>query len=89
MVKLTLIKKLFLDLVESEEMVSMEVWSLTPINEDLISNAVEKVEKSIVNIASVRMVQDQLFHLFPVEGVGSGVVIDNAGLVLTNNHELI
>ncbi|MGG6460424.1 MAG: S1C family serine protease, partial [Candidatus Eiseniibacteriota bacterium] len=46
----------------------------------------EKVEKSIVNIASVRMVQDQLFHLFPVEGVGSGVVIDNAGLVLTNNH---
>jgi serine protease Do len=47
---------------------------------------VEKVEKSIVNIASVRMVQDQLFRLFPVEGVGSGVVIDNAGLVLTNNH---
>lgn len=46
----------------------------------------EKVEKSIVNIASVRMVQDQLFRLFPVEGVGSGVVIDNAGLVLTNNH---
>jgi serine protease Do len=47
---------------------------------------VEKVDKSIVNIASVRMVLDQLFHLFPMEGVGSGVVIDNDGHVLTNNH---
>jgi len=47
---------------------------------------VEKVDKSIVNIASVRMVQGQLFRLFPMEGVGSGVVIDNDGHVLTNNH---
>jgi S1-C subfamily serine protease len=47
---------------------------------------VEKVDKSIVNISSVRMVQDQLFRLFPMEGVGSGVVIDNDGQVLTNNH---
>ena len=46
----------------------------------------EKVDKSIVNIASVRMVQDQLFRLFPMEGVGSDVVIDNDGHVLTNNH---
>ncbi len=46
----------------------------------------EKVDKSIVNIASVRMVQGQLFRLFPMEGVGSGVVIDNDGHVLTNNH---
>lgn len=44
------------------------------------------MDKSIVNIASVRMVQDQLFRLFPMEGVGSGVVIDNDGHVLTNNH---
>ncbi len=44
------------------------------------------MDKSIVNIASVRMVQGQLFRLFPMEGVGSGVVIDNDGHVLTNNH---
>ena len=42
--------------------------------------------KSIVNIASVRMLHDQLFRVFPVEGVGSGVVIDEKGYVLTNNH---
>jgi S1-C subfamily serine protease len=44
------------------------------------------VGKSIVNIASVRMLHDQLFRVFPVEGVGSGVIIDEKGYVLTNNH---
>jgi S1-C subfamily serine protease len=44
------------------------------------------VGKSIVNIASVRMLHDQLFRVFPVEGVGSGVIIDEKGYILTNNH---
>lgn len=64
----------------------LEVQNLIPINEDLISSAVEKVSKSVVNIASVRMMHDQLFRIFPIQGVGSGVVIDNDGHVLTNNH---
>ena len=42
-----------------------------PLGEDLIANAVEGVSKSTVNIATVRMVQDQLFRIFPVEGVGN------------------
>jgi S1-C subfamily serine protease len=32
------------------------------------------------------MMHDQLFRVFPVEGVGSGVVIDEKGYILTNNH---
>jgi len=59
---------------------------LIPISEDSIVNAVEKVSKSVVNIASVRMMQDQLFRVFPVQGVGSGIVIDSRGHILTNNH---
>jgi serine protease Do len=59
---------------------------IIPGNEDLIVNAVEKVSKSVVNIASVRMVQDQLFRVFPIEGVGSGIAIDDKGYILTNNH---
>lgn len=39
-----------------------------------------------MNIASVRMVKDQLLRVFPVEGVGSGVIIDKKGYILTNNH---
>lgn len=59
---------------------------MVPISEELITSAVEKVSKSVVNIASVRMVQDQLFRVFPVAGVGSGVMINAEGHVLTNNH---
>jgi S1-C subfamily serine protease len=59
---------------------------IIPVNEDLIIDAVEKVSKSVVNIASVRMVQDQLFRVFPIEGVGSGIVVNQRGYILTNNH---
>jgi S1-C subfamily serine protease len=59
---------------------------MIPVNQDLLVNAVEKVSKSVVNIASVRTVHDQLFRVFPVEGVGSGVIIDERCHVLTNNH---
>jgi S1-C subfamily serine protease len=59
---------------------------LIPINEEILINAIEKVSKQVVNIASVRMITDQLFRVFPIEGVGSGIIIDNQGHVLTNYH---
>jgi S1-C subfamily serine protease len=34
------------------------------------------------------MVKDQLLRVFPVEGVGSGVIIDKKGYILTNNRSL-
>jgi serine protease Do len=59
---------------------------MIPVAEDVLISAVDKVSKSVVNIASVRMLHDQLFRVFPVEGVGSGLVIDEKGYILTNNH---
>lgn len=59
---------------------------MIPVSEEAIINAVEKVNKSVVNIASVRLMQDQLFRVFPVQGVGSGIILDNKGHILTNNH---
>src|ERR671930_154279 len=59
---------------------------MIPVNEDLIVNAVQNVGKAVVNIASVRTIHDQLFRVFPVEGVGSGVIINEKCHVLTNNH---
>jgi serine protease Do len=59
---------------------------MIPVPEDVLVSAVERVSKSVVNIASVRMLHDQMFRIFPVEGVGSGVVIDENGYILTNNH---
>ena len=37
---------------------------MIPVSEDSIINAVEKVSKSVVNIASVRLMQDQLLEYF-------------------------
>src|ERR671926_609242 len=59
---------------------------MIPVNEDLIVNAVQNVSKAVVNIASARLLHDQLYRLFPAEGVGSGVIIDERCHVLTNNH---
>jgi len=56
------------------------------MSEESIVNAVEKVSQSVVNIASVKMMEDQLFRVFPVQGVGSGIIIDSRGHILTNNH---
>jgi serine protease Do len=61
-------------------------YVIIPVNENLIVNAVEKISKAVVNIASVRTMHDQLFRIFPVEGVGSGVIINEKCHVLTNNH---
>lgn len=55
---------------------------MIPVNEELLVNAIEKVSKNVVNIASVRMVTDELLRIFPIEGVGSGIAIDNQGHVL-------
>ena len=49
-------------------------------------SAIEKVSKNVVNIASVRMITDQLLRIFRIEGVGSGIIIDNQGHILTNYH---
>ena len=60
---------------------------MIPVNQDLIVSAVEKVSKSVVKYVHVcKDRYDQLFRVFPVEGVGSGVIIDERCHVLTNNH---
>ncbi|HET9806563.1 MAG: hypothetical protein ACM3VV_02040 [Deltaproteobacteria bacterium] len=59
---------------------------MIPINEEILINAIEKVSNNVVNIARVRMITDQLLHIFPIEGIGSGIIIDNQGHILTNYH---
>ena len=59
---------------------------MIPINEESLVSAIEKISKNVVNIASVRMVTDELLRIFPIEGVGSGIAIDNQGHILTNYH---
>lgn len=51
-----------------------------------VLDVLEKVSKSVVNISTVRLVQDIFYQVFPVKGMGSGTIIDGEGHIITNNH---
>ncbi len=54
--------------------------------ENQVTQAVEKLSESVVSIDSVRVARDFGYGFVPVEGKGSGVIIDQRGYVVTNNH---
>ncbi len=53
--------------------------------ENQVTEAVEKVSESIVGVSSMRL-ERRHFGLVPLEGQGSGIVLDGSGLIVTNNH---
>ncbi len=59
--------------------------TLTSI-EDQITEAVAKLEESVVSIDSTRLARDYRFGVVPLEGQASGVIIDEKGYIITNNH---
>ncbi len=54
--------------------------------EGQITGAVEKLSESVVGIDSTRLARGYGFGVVPVEGQGSGVIIDPRGIIVTNNH---
>jgi len=54
--------------------------------ESQITGAVERLSESVVSIDSVRVTRDFAFGVVPIEGKGSGLIIDSKGYVITNNH---
>ncbi len=54
--------------------------------ESQITTAVEKLSESVVSIDSVRVARNFGYGFVPIEGKGSGVIIDPRGYVITNNH---
>jgi len=54
--------------------------------ESQITTAVEKLSESVVSIDSVRVARNYGYGFVPIEGKGSGVIIDPRGYVITNNH---
>ncbi len=58
---------------------------MIPVDEEALVRIIEKASPWVVNI-SVSMVQDAYMNAAPVQGMGSGIVIDEAGHILTNNH---
>ncbi len=54
--------------------------------DDMVTDAVDRVIPSVVNISEVKLMRDAYLHVHPVPGVGSGFIIDDEGYILTNAH---
>lgn len=59
---------------------------MSSFDEKLVLDILEKVSKSVVNISTIKLVHSMFYQVVPVEGMGSGTIIDPKGYVLTNNH---
>ncbi|MGA2462029.1 MAG: trypsin-like peptidase domain-containing protein [Candidatus Bathyarchaeia archaeon] len=57
-----------------------------PVNEKDVVAAIEKVSPAVVSIATLRVIQENLFDAVPVRGLGSGIIFDSNGGILTNHH---
>ncbi len=53
--------------------------------ENQVTQAVEKLSESIVSVQSMRL-ERRFFGIVPLEGQGSGIILDKRGLIVTNNH---
>ncbi|MEM2911847.1 MAG: trypsin-like peptidase domain-containing protein [Candidatus Bathyarchaeia archaeon] len=58
-------------------------------DESEVLDILEKVSKSVVNISTIRLIQNIFYQVFPVKGMGSGTIINSEGYILTNNHVVL
>jgi S1-C subfamily serine protease len=57
-----------------------------PVNEKDVIAAIQKVSPAVVSVATLRVIRETMFDAVPVRGMGSGVIFDSNGGILTNHH---
>ncbi len=54
--------------------------------QDQLVASIDKLNESVVAIDSMRLTRNTRYGVVPLEGQGSGVIIDSNGYIVTNNH---
>jgi len=57
----------------------------TELQDQLVAS-IDKLNESVVAIDSTRFARSPRYGVVPLEGAGSGVIIDSRGYIVTNNH---
>jgi len=56
------------------------------VDEEAVTKAVDAIIPSVVSITTVQLGVEWLFGVTPMKGIGSGLVVDERGLIATNYH---
>jgi S1-C subfamily serine protease len=59
---------------------------LIPVNEKDVIAAIQKVSPAVVSVGTLRVIRETMFDAVPVRGMGSGIIFDSNGGILTNHH---
>lgn len=59
---------------------------LIPVNEKDVTAAIQKVSPAVVTVATLRVIRENYFDTIPLRGLGSGIIFDSNGGILTNHH---
>jgi serine protease Do len=59
---------------------------LMPVSEKDVVAAIQKASPAVVTVATLRVIRENFFDTMPVRGLGSGIIFDSNGGILTNHH---
>lgn len=64
----------------------MSTSHMLAVNEKDVIKAVRNVSPAVVSVATLRILRENMFGSIPVSGMGSGIIFDSNGGILTNHH---
>lgn len=51
-----------------------------------VLDKIEEISNGVVNVSTVKLLPHSFYRAVPVNGMGSGTILDSNGKILTNNH---
>ncbi len=61
-------------------------FELLPVSEKDVTAAIQKVSPAVVSVATLHVIRENFFDTIPLRGLGSGIIFDSNGGILTNHH---
>lgn len=71
---------------EPVEKVTEKVVVINGTRDNVVQSAYDGVIPSVVHVTSTVLTRDFFFRVIPSQGTGSGIIISQDGLIVTNNH---